>query len=303
MCVYVCFCVYVCVCVCVCVCMCGCVCVRVRVRVHVRSYFNDYEDVTQVKNYYPREDREFVPTNILAKNSEKLVATKNINCEDFTNYAMNCTTQAAYIYNSTRTRPPMPSKISDWCSAIKHLTICASDWNTDCRDVSENHFYEESINGLNHVVNNVCNDDWFLSRYDTLPPCIESTEDAWEKCYTKFKHTVDVKKNTTHEWTHYETHFYLCCARAQFRRCTLQSLLETTNKCSHVQAVILQKFSVIVSEGDVFQDCDFNVMYTNCPDGDPRPTEVLLSKLVLEDDTENASNKIPKKWRLIYALY
>ncbi|XP_013168710.1 PREDICTED: uncharacterized protein LOC106118588 isoform X1 [Papilio xuthus] len=254
-------------------------------------YFNDYEDLTQ-RNQYTREDNEFAPIMTLSKDSEKLVASKNINCDDFTKYALNCTAQAATIYNSTRKRPPMPNKLSEWCSAVRHLTNCATDWNVDCRDVTENYFYEESIKGHIHVLRNICDDEWFISKYQNLPRCIESSAAAWEDCYTKFKRIVDDKKNTTHEWTHYVTHFYLCCARAQFRRCTLESLLDGVNKCSRVQAVILQKFSVIVSQGDVFQDCDFNVIYSNCPDGDPRPDEFLLSKLVMADDTEDAGNRL-----------
>ena len=46
-------------------------------------------------------------------------------------------------------------------------------------------------------------------------------------------------------------HFY--SARALFRRCTLESLFMKPTLCTHEQAVTLQKFSVIVSEGGVYQ--------------------------------------------------
>lgn len=48
-----------------------------------------------------------------------------------------------------------------------------------------------------------------------------------------------------------------------------------------------------------FQDCDFNVIYSNCPDGDPRPDEFLLSKLVTADETEDAGPRLSAKWCLI----
>ncbi|CAK1589574.1 unnamed protein product [Parnassius mnemosyne] len=259
-------------------------------------YFNDYDEVTYIKNYFTQEDRDFVPINTLSKDSEKIVATRNINCDDFKNYALNCTIQAARIYNSSRKAPPMPANISDWCRAIKYLTSCAEDWNADCREVTERKFYEESINGHLHVVSNVCMNERFISQYERVTQCIESTESNWENCYSAFKNVVDEKKNTTREWTHYETHFYLCCARARFRLCTLELLFETPTKCSHDEAVTLQRFSVIVSEGDVYQDCDINVMYSSCPGGDPRPNDILISKFVMQDELENMANKLFMKW-------
>ncbi|CAH2058050.1 unnamed protein product, partial [Iphiclides podalirius] len=250
--------------------------------------FNDYEDATQI-NVFTREDHGFTPVNTLSKDNEKLVATKNINCDDFQKYVYACTADAALMYNSSRKVPPMPNRIPEWCSAMRHLTNCATDWNSDCRDVTESHFYEESIKGHMHVVNN--DTSYSLS-------ALKAQKRLGKSATRSFKEVVDDKKNTSHEWTHYETHFYLCCARAQFRRCTLELLFETANKCTNVQAVILQKFSVIISEGDVFQDCDVNVMYANCPDGDPRPNDVLLSKLVMVDDAESeASNAI--NWKPI----
>uniref|UniRef100_A0A2A4JWP9 Uncharacterized protein n=1 Tax=Heliothis virescens TaxID=7102 RepID=A0A2A4JWP9_HELVI len=243
----------------------------------------DDDDQTPKPRTQSAEDIEFEPVMTLTKDKEKLVVVKNINCEDFSKYAMNCTVEAALMYNSSRKSPPMPAKVGDWCKAIRHLTNCAIDWNSDCKDVTESHFNEESIRGHMHVVNNVCDDEWFLSRYDVLPMCIDGASDAWENCYTIFKTAVDDQKNTTHEWTHFETHFHMCCARAQFRRCTLDALFDMPEVCPYEQAVTLQKFSVIVSEGDVFQDCDTNMMYVNCPGGDPRPTGKSLAKLMNAD--------------------
>ncbi|XP_052751029.1 uncharacterized protein LOC113511501 [Galleria mellonella] len=251
--------------------------------------FDYYEPTSERVN----EEMVFEPVLTLTKNKEETMSLKNINCENFTNYALNCTVQAALLYNSSRKTPPMPAKIGDWCRAIRHLTNCAIDWNADCKDVTESHFNEESIKGHMHVVDSVCDDEWFLSRYDELPICIEATADVWESCYTTFKILVDELKNTTHEWTHFETHFYLCCARAQFRRCTLDSIFEIPTICTHEQAVTLQKFSVIVSEGDVFQDCDRNMMYKNCPGGDPRPNHSQLSKLMNVEFTNTANIFVP----------
>ncbi|XP_059056270.1 uncharacterized protein LOC131850120, partial [Achroia grisella] len=248
-------------------------------------YLFDYDDITTKRVI---EEMEFEPTISLTKNKEKGLSVKNINCDNFSKYAVNCTIEAALLYNSSRKTPPLPAKIMDWCRAIRRLTNCAIDWNADCRDVTESHFNEESIRGHMHVVDNVCDDEWFLSQYDDLPLCIEATEDLWESCYTNFKILVEEQKNTTHEWTHFETHFYLCCARAQFRRCTLDSIFDIPTKCTHEQAVTLQKFSVIVSEGDVFQDCDHNMLYTNCPGGDPRPTREKLAKLMNTELTNTA---------------
>ncbi|XP_028175124.1 uncharacterized protein LOC114363566 [Ostrinia furnacalis] len=247
-----------------------------------------YDDESTRRTFPTSEEMEFEPVTTLTKDKEKMVLMKNINCEDFSRYALNCTVEAAIVYNSSRKSPPMPAKVADWCKAIRHLTNCAIDWNSDCREVTENHFNEESIKGHIHVVDNICDDEWFLSRYDDLPMCIEATSDEWEACYSVFKQQVDEQKNKTLEWTHFETHFYLCCARAQFRRCTLESLFSSHSKCTHEQSTTLQKFSVIVSEGDVFQDCDSNMMYANCPEGDPRPTKHHLSKLMNIAPASNA---------------
>ncbi|XP_039758449.1 uncharacterized protein LOC120632572 [Pararge aegeria] len=243
------------------------------------SYMNyDYGESTKISS--STEDyQEFEPVTIYSSNLDKISA-KNINCDDFSSYAVNCRADAALIYNSSRRSPPPPSKIYYWCKAIRHLTNCAIDWNTDCKDVTDSHFNEESIKGHIHVVNNVCDDEWLLIRYADSGVCIEATADSWESCYVFFKQAVEEQKNNTHEWTHYEVHFHLCCARARFRRCTLEALFESTSECTHKQAVMLQKYSVIVSEGDVYQDCDHNVMYTNCPGGDPRPSASLLTQLM-----------------------
>ncbi|CAB3225855.1 unnamed protein product [Arctia plantaginis] len=246
------------------------------------AYFYEYDE-RKVKASSPSDDMEFEPVVPMNKNKEKQTVLKNINCDDFSKYALNCTVEAALMYNSSRKAPPMPSKVFDWCRAIRHLTNCAIDWNSDCKDVTDSHFNEESIRGHMHVVSNVCDDEWFLSKYDTLPVCIDGAKDVWENCYSLFKTLVDEQKNTTHEWTHFDTHFHMCCARAQFRRCTLDALFDMPSICNYDQAVTLQKFSVIVSEGDVFQDCDHNMMYGNCPGGDPRPTSHTLPKNVKVD--------------------
>nr|XP_034826590.1 uncharacterized protein LOC117984048 [Maniola hyperantus] len=243
------------------------------------SYLN-YEDGTSVETQ--RLDyQEFEPVTLYSRNLDN-VSAKNINCDDFSSYAANCTIEAALIYNSSRMSPPPTTKIDYWCKAIRHLTNCAIDWNTDCKDVTESHFNEESVKGHIHVVNNICDDDWFLIRYEDLPGCIESTTDSWEACYSIFKDAVEEQKNSTHEWTHYKVHFHLCCARANFRRCTLESVFQNTN-CTQEQAVTLQKFSVIVSEGAVYQDCDHNMMYSNCPGDDPRPSRTQLKRLMTTD--------------------
>ncbi|KAL0810830.1 hypothetical protein ABMA28_010140 [Loxostege sticticalis] len=174
-----------------------------------------YDDESD-RRAFPITDMEFEPVTNRNKDKDKILL-------------------AAIMYNSSRKSPPMPLKIGDWCKAIRHLTNCAIDWNSDCREVTESHFNEESIKGHMHVVDNVCDDEWFLSRK---------------------------------------------LARAQFRRCTLDSLFSSPSRCTHEQSTTLQKFSVIVSEGDVFQDCDFNMMYSNCPAGDPRPSKTYLAKLM-----------------------
>ncbi|XP_047519607.1 uncharacterized protein LOC125059284 [Pieris napi] len=251
-------------------------------------------------NYYEETKtqqvtEEFEPVTVSVKNS----LSKNINCDDFSSYALNCTTEAALVYDSSRMTPPVPSKLTDWCRAIKHLINCALDWKVECNVVSESHFNEDSIRGHIHVANNICDDELFQIRYMELSACIESSQDSWEVCYKSFKHTVEEQQNTTHEWTHYEVHFYLCCARARFRRCTLEALFEKATACSHLEAITLQKFSVIVSEGGVYQDCDRNMMYPNCPGGDPRPTHKLMSHLV----SGNASISNNYMWLLVFILY
>ncbi|XP_045506852.1 uncharacterized protein LOC123703026 [Colias croceus] len=238
-----------------------------------------YEDL---KTKYASEAFEPVTTSM------KDSVSKNINCDEFSDYALNCTVEAAMMYNSSRMTPPAPTKIGDWCRAIKHLISCAIDWNVDCKDVTESHFNEDSIKGHIHVANNICDDEWLLLRYEELSECIDSTQDPWEACYKAFKKSVEEQKNTTHEWTHYDVHFNLCCTRARFRRCTLEALFDLPTSCTHNQAVTLQKFSVIVSEGGVYQDCDRNMMYPNCPGGDPRPTSKMLRRLV-SSDVSNSS--------------
>lgn len=61
------------------------------------------------------DDIDFEPFVPLTKDKEKLIIGKNINCEDFSKYALNCTVDAALAYNSTRKSPPMPAKIGNWC--------------------------------------------------------------------------------------------------------------------------------------------------------------------------------------------
>ncbi|KAJ2944813.1 hypothetical protein O0L34_g1704 [Tuta absoluta] len=218
----------------------------------------------------------------------------NINCEHFSAYASDCAMNAAAMYNSNKKSPPMPNKIHDWCRAIKYLTSCAMDWNTDCREVTDSHFNEESLNGHSYVVHNICEDKEFINRYMNTSECVANTSDQWEQCYTSFKSLVDgFKKNTTTDWTHYETHFYLCCGRAKFRRCVLDVAFNKTYNCSFHQAVTLQKFSVIVSEGDVYQDCDFNMIYNNCPGGDPRPPHNDLGLIQLDDQDFRALEEQP----------
>lgn len=77
--------------------------------------FNDYEDTTQITSRFIREDHEFTPIITLTKDNEKIVAARNINCDDFSKYVYKCTTEAALIYNSSRKVPPMPNKIPEWC--------------------------------------------------------------------------------------------------------------------------------------------------------------------------------------------
>ncbi|XP_052743269.1 uncharacterized protein LOC112045612 [Bicyclus anynana] len=239
---------------------------------------NNYED-TDPTDTKKSEYQEFEPVTIYSKNLDNITA-KNINCDDFSSYAVDCRIDAALIYNSTRRTPPSPAKIYHWCRAIKHLTNCAIDWNADCKVVTDTLFNEESIKGHMHVVNSICDDEWFLIRYSDTEECIHNTADAWENCYFIFKHAIEDEKNTSYEWTHYEVHFNLCCARASFRRCTLESLFAFNTGCNYYQSSILQKYSVIVSEGDVYQDCDRDMMYKNCPGGDPRPSVTRLSHLM-----------------------
>ncbi|XP_046972448.1 uncharacterized protein LOC124539194 [Vanessa cardui] len=247
---------------------------------HISAVFLDLNYKNKSIDRFIREsqDYEFEPVTLPFKDSETL--PYNLNCDDFTKYAINCTAEAAMIYNSSRMSPPYPAKVNDWCRAIRHLTNCAINWNTDCKDTTDSRFNEESIKGHIHVVNNICDDEWFLLRYDEIALCVESSTDSWETCYINFKDSVEEYKNTSLEWTHYEVHFKLCCARSRFRRCTLESLFVKPTQCTQEQAATLQKFSVIVSEGGVYQDCDRNMMYANCPGGDPRPTSAMLKRLM-----------------------
>ncbi|KAJ0171752.1 hypothetical protein K1T71_012515 [Dendrolimus kikuchii] len=265
------------------------------------QYIYDDDETTQraLPRIPPLVELEFEP-QVITKEREKVLNTKNLNCDDFSKYALNCTMNAALMYNSSRKAPPMPDKLSEWCRAIRYLTECAIDWNTDCKEVTESHFNEESIKGHMHVVNAVCDDELFLIKYDEIPTCIEKTSNDWEKCYATFKKLVDEQKNTTHEWTHFETHHYLCCARAKFRRCTLEMLFQKPSKCSYHEALTLQRFSVIVSEGDVFQDCEHHMLYSGCPGGDPRPSGEMLVKLMNVDfDEKNISCQLKDHLALI----
>ncbi|XP_072946287.1 uncharacterized protein [Epargyreus clarus] len=265
-------------------------------------YLNEYEEITH-RNYMPTEEVEFEPVTVLSKEKEKYISSQNLNCDDFSRFALNCTVEAAFIYNSTRISPPMPDKIGDWCRAIKHLVNCAIDWNAECKDITQDHFNEEGIKGHIHVIRSVCDDEWFLTRYMDLSACIENKASIWETCYSTFKDSVELEKNTTNEWTHYETHFNLCCARAKFRRCTLGSLFRLQANCSYENAVTLQKFSVIISEGAVYQDCDRNMMYSNCPGGDPRPSKNLLGKLMSSDAFNEACLLETKMWPILLLVY
>ncbi|KAF9423655.1 hypothetical protein HW555_000981 [Spodoptera exigua] len=265
-------------------------------------YLDEYDHQPKARGAPSSEEIEFEPVITLTKDNDKMISMKNINCDNFSEYAHNCTNEAALVYNSIKKSPPLPAKIYDWCKAIRHLTNCAIDWNSDCKDVTESHFNEESIRGHMHVVNNICNDESFLSRYDELPNCIEGSGSAWENCYSQFKITVDEQKNTTHEWTHYETHFFMCCARAKFVRCTMDALFNMPNVCPYEQAVTLQQFSAIVSEGDVFQNCDTNMMYSNCPGGDPRPKGDSLSRL-MNKRAHNSSLRSESKIGVILLIF
>ncbi|XP_061384713.1 uncharacterized protein LOC116773615 [Danaus plexippus] len=257
----------------------------------LNAFYMNYED--EASKHRIRKFNQDLKPIMLSKNNQKYHTepSKNFNCDEFSSYAINCTIDAAFIYNSTRMSPPSPTKINDWCRAIKHLTNCAIDWNTDCKDVTDSHFNEESIKGHIHVVNNICDDEWFLIRYEELEVCIEAASQPWEFCYLTFKNSVEEQKNITQEWTHYEVHFRLCCARARFRRCTLETLFTLPPECSHNHAVTLQKFSVVVSEGSVYQDCDHNMMYENCPGGDPRPSSAMLRRLMSADILSSASGR------------
>ncbi|XP_026316047.1 uncharacterized protein LOC113227368 [Hyposmocoma kahamanoa] len=216
---------------------------------------------------------------------------RNINCEEFALYALNCTITAAMTYNSTKKSPPEPYRLPYWCAAIKHLTTCAREWNLDCKDVTNSRFNEESISGHNFVISRICEDSNFLAKYDELPYCIDSVSERWEKCYLDFGTTADnLKKNSTKEWSHFESHFYLCCAKAKFRRCTFDALFSGATNCTKDQAFTLQRFSVIISEGDVFQDCDFNMVYHSCPGGDPRPLSLRAGVVTLSNFSKVASN-------------
>lgn len=72
----------------------------------------NYDSGVSTKSTINPEDYEFEPVTAL---SVQNVSAKNINCDDFSKYALNCTLEAALIYNSSRMAPPYPSKISDWC--------------------------------------------------------------------------------------------------------------------------------------------------------------------------------------------
>ncbi|XP_053619949.1 uncharacterized protein LOC128680677 [Plodia interpunctella] len=218
------------------------------------------------------------------KSRDKVVkGIRQISCVDFTQYAANCTSGAAMIYNAARVTPPLPYKIQEWCKSIRFLTNCAIEWNTDCSEITDNFFNEDSIKGHMHVLDYICDDEWFLNRYRDMSICIEEASEQWEECYSTFKVIVEEQKNITREWTHFETHFYLCCAQAHFRRCTLDFIFNMPKKCPYEQAITLQKFSVIISEGDVFQECDGTIPYGNCPNGDPTPSQNQL-RLLMEGD-------------------
>ncbi|XP_061705269.1 uncharacterized protein LOC133516378 [Cydia pomonella] len=209
--------------------------------------------------------------------------SKNILCDDFEEYASNCTFQAKKNYNSTITLP-LPNELRNWCKALKQLASCEYDWNTDCQDVTEKKFNDFIIQGQLHVIDKVCHDDWFSANYDMpLYKCIMAVSKDWTTCFLNMKFHTDQHKNATNNWAHYETHFYLCCEKTRFRRCTLEVLLNFPDKCTSQQSILLQKFSTIISEGEVFQDCNFNMMYPSCPGGDPRPPTALVSKLMKDE--------------------
>ncbi|XP_004924342.1 uncharacterized protein LOC101740912 [Bombyx mori] len=269
-------------------------------------YLYHYDEASQRPRLPTFEDIEFEPISPLGKDKAKITA-KNLNCHEFYKYALNCEVEAALIYNSSRKAPPTPEKIGDWCRSIKHHINCAIDWNSDCNAVTEQHFNDESIKGLMHVDSSVCDDEWFITQYDQVSDCISRSGDAWEGCYRTFTDVVDREKNKTNEWTHYQTHFKLCCARAKFRRCTFEALFESPgSKCSREHAVTLQKYSVFVSSGNVHQDCDHNMMYSECPGGDPRPSENTLKRLMNGDPDEmmiSKGSELHHQWRILFLFY
>ncbi|XP_041972129.1 uncharacterized protein LOC121728088 [Aricia agestis] len=212
------------------------------------------------------------------KYNEKISIAKYIECDNFRGYAARCRSDAALIYNSSRMSPPAPLKINDWCKAIKLLVKCATLWDASCADVTSRRFNAETVKGHAHVAYSICDNEVFVTQYKESLACIENSTSAWESCYATFDNVLEEQKNNSLEWTHYEVHFVLCCARARFRRCTL-NLLFSSPHCTQEQAVVLQRFSAIVSEGAVYQDCDRNMMYENCPGGDPRPSERMLLRL------------------------
>ncbi|XP_063385980.1 uncharacterized protein LOC134672007 [Cydia fagiglandana] len=211
--------------------------------------------------------------------------SKNILCEDFEEYSGNCTYQAGKIYNSTIILP-LSNELRNWCKALKHLATCEYDWNTDCRDVTDKNFNEFTIDGQLHVIDKVCHNDRFSVHFDMpMDKCITAISKDWTTCFFNMKFHTDQRKAATKNWAHYETHFYLCCEKTRFRRCTLEVLLNFADKCTSEQSILLQKFSTIISEGEVFQDCNFNMMYQKCPGGDPRPPTALVSQLMMNDES------------------
>lgn len=66
------------------------------------------------------EDDEFEPVTNVYKNSENVI---NLNCDDFTRYAINCTAEAALLRNSSRMSPPLPTKINDWCKLVTIIAL------------------------------------------------------------------------------------------------------------------------------------------------------------------------------------
>lgn len=77
-----------------------------------------YDEDGQIPQMSASNEQEFEPIMTLTKDKEKIIVMKNINCDEFAKYAMNCTFVAAMMYNSSKKSPPMPAKVNDWCRYV-----------------------------------------------------------------------------------------------------------------------------------------------------------------------------------------